>query len=147
MPTHRRFPYGNAPNIVPPPVMERAERIDDADWNSQFGENPNHEPPEPPEPPRPVNQRVVFLEALGMTLGERYSGVSTEVARFTAGLPPILRIRWRNIGKDVGADLTHDGWTFVWGFDPRRVIGPAGDPVRAAQVIAAVLGIPERPGR
>ncbi|WP_019631310.1 hypothetical protein [Actinomadura atramentaria] len=96
---------------------------------------------------RPVNQRVVFHEALGMTLRERYCGVSTEVARFTAGLPPVLRIRWRDVSKDVGADLTHDGWTFVWGFDPRRVIGPAGDPVGAARLIADVLGVPGRAGR
>ncbi|WP_084693143.1 hypothetical protein [Actinomadura atramentaria] len=94
----------------------------------------------------PVNQRVVFLEALGLTLRETYPGVSCRVARFRAALPPVLGVYFGDARREIGCDLAHDGWNFVWGFDPRRVIGPAGDLSRAAAAIAADLGAHPRPG-
>ncbi|MFC0039368.1 hypothetical protein [Actinomadura rayongensis] len=102
-------------------------------------------PPGPADPGKLTNQRVVFLEALSLTLRERYSDVSCEISRLTAGLPPTLRVERQEVAEDVGCDLSVDGWAFVWGFDPRNVIGPVADLRRAAFAVANVLGIRHHP--
>ncbi|WP_240489827.1 hypothetical protein [Actinomadura atramentaria] len=96
---------------------------------------------------RPSNQRVTFLDVLALTLRERYPGVRTEVAQFSAGLPPLLRVFHGRVGQDIGCDMGRDGWTYVLGFDPRRNIAPTSDPVRAARAVAEMLGIRSHPER
>ncbi|POM24814.1 hypothetical protein BTM25_34520 [Actinomadura rubteroloni] len=95
----------------------------------------------------PSNQRLVFLEALGLTMRERYPEVGARISQFKAGLPPMLRLAWHDATEDVGCDLSNEGWAFVWGFDPRNVIGPAGDLVSASFAVANVLGIRRHPDR
>ncbi|POM24051.1 hypothetical protein BTM25_26780 [Actinomadura rubteroloni] len=95
--------------------------------------------------PQPANQRTTFLAALSLTLRERYPDVTCQISRFKAQLPPTLRVEWRAHHVDVGCDLTYEGWSLVVGFDPRKVIGPAGHPVPAARAVAELLGISRHP--
>ncbi|POM25161.1 hypothetical protein BTM25_38040 [Actinomadura rubteroloni] len=102
-------------------------------------------PPGPADPGMPANQRVVFLEALSLTLREHYPGVLCEIRRFRAGLPPVMRVTWGNEASEIGCDLSGDGWNFVHGLDPRRVIGPAGSLSASARAVACALGLGRHP--